>query len=565
MDNLVFEESVNTEVEQSEFIEKKWVYVNDNNSQNYSSQVVIDSTPLANAGGYVNWSEGYILMPLVAHLTGTADAVGVDTTPFSKNSISNSVAMKNGYWQILNSMSIEFNNQTIVQQTPFLNVFRSFKAHTTLSQDDLVNHGVDIGYAFDSADSWEFNTDGGVNNSKSVAPSADLGAGFWDVAKVNEGLKERLQNVSICSDSAKGKSNVMTNAVRSSQYQTHLADFSTVAGEEAVKASVDASWHIYAKLRLKDLSEYFEKCPMLKGSTMRFLINTNQVQVDFKLSATGVVSQTAADLTVSVLGGNTCPLQVGFDAIATGTTTGGKLPLNAAATYKLTLDIVKSRQNAAKTAALTSVRLYAPVYRFNPMAEQRYLSLSPTKLIEYNDIFQYQFNGIGAGQPFNFLVSNGIANIKSVLVVPYVSSATTGVGNGTAGRKGLLSPLSTAGATPDPVCLSNFNILLSGVNLFLNNEDYDFEAFAHQLQSANQLNGNLTTGLTSGLIGRQEFQELYRYYYGNCSRSLPSEEGVSKSVQIVGKNTSAKTIDLMVFVEFKRSMTIDISTGARIE
>jgi hypothetical protein len=71
MDNLVFEESVNTEVEQSEFIEKKWVYVNDNNSQNYSSQIVIDSTPLANAGGYVNWSEGYILMPLVAHLTGS--------------------------------------------------------------------------------------------------------------------------------------------------------------------------------------------------------------------------------------------------------------------------------------------------------------------------------------------------------------------------------------------------------------------------------------------------------------------------------------------------------------
>ena len=564
MDNLVFEESVNTEVEQSEFIEKKWVYVNDNNSQNYSSQVVIDSTPLANAGGYVNWSEGYILMPLVAHLTGTADAVGVNTTPFSKNSVSNSVAMKNGYWQILNSMSIEFNNQTIVQQTPFLNVFRSFKAHTTLSQDDLVNHGVDIGYAFDSADSWNFDALGGVNNSKSVAPNADLGAGFWDASKVNKGLKERLQNVSICSDN-KNKSSVMTNAVRSSQYQTHFADYSAVVGAAAVKATVDASWHIYAKLRLKDLSEYFEKCPMLKGSTMRFLINTNQVQVDFKLGATGIVSQTAADLTVSVLGGNTCPLQVGFGAVATATTTGGKVPLNAAGTYKLTLDIVKSRQNAAKTAALTSVRLYAPVYRFNPMAEQRYLSLSPTKLIEYNDIFQYQFNTIGAGQPFNFLVSNGIANIKSVLVVPFVSSDTTGVGNGTGGRKGLLSPLSTAGATPDPVCLSNFNILLSGVNLFLNNEDYDFEAFAHQLQSANQLNGNLTTGLTSGLIGRQEFQELYRYYYGNCSRSLPSEEGVSKSVQIVGKNTSAKTIDLMVFVEFKRSMTIDISTGARIE
>ena len=564
MDNLVFEESVNTEVEQSEFIEKKWVYVNDNNSQNYSSQVVIDSTPLANAGGYVNWSEGYILMPLVAHLTGVADAVGVAS--YTKASIANSVAMKNGYWQMLNSMSIEFNNQTIVQQTPFLNVFRSFKAHTTLSQDDLVNHGNDIGYAFDSADSWEWDAVGGVNNSKSVPPHSDVGLGFWDISKINEGLKQRFENVSVCSDSVRGKSNVMTNATRSAQYQTHLNSFSTVTGTAAVKTSVDAVWHIYAKLRLKDLSEYFEKCPMLKGSTMRFLINTNQVQVDFKLSATGVVSQESADLTVSVLGGNTCPVQLGFDVVADGDEVGGKVPTSVAGTYKLTLDIVKSRQDGSKGSALSSVRLYAPVYRFNPMAEQRYLSLSPTKKIEYNDIFQYQFNGIGAEQPFNFLVSNGIANIQSVLVVPFISGIpASALGNGTAGRRGVLSPLSTAGATPDPIPLSNFNILLSGVNLFLNNEDYDFEAFTHQLLSANQLNGNLTTGLTSGLIGRKEFQELYRYYYGNASRSLPSEDGISKSVQIVGKNSSAKTIDLMVFVEFKRSMTIDITTGARIE
>jgi hypothetical protein len=71
MDNLVFEESVNAEIDQSEFISKKWVYINDSNSQNYTSQVVIDSTPLSNAGGYINWSEGYIVMPLLVQLQST--------------------------------------------------------------------------------------------------------------------------------------------------------------------------------------------------------------------------------------------------------------------------------------------------------------------------------------------------------------------------------------------------------------------------------------------------------------------------------------------------------------
>lgn len=543
MDNLVFEESVNTEVEQSEFIEKKWIYVNDNNSQNYSSQVVIDSTPLSNAGGYVNWSEGYILLPLVAHLT-SFNASAANT----KEGVANSWALKNGYWNMINSMSIEFNNQTIVQQTPFLNVFRSFKCLTSFSQDDLVNHGDELGFQPDSAESWTFNTNLGVTNN-SLYGAVDTATSTWDSNAFNSGLVRRAKHLSVYGASGKGKQLVISDAKRSELYQSHFKSFSADAIVGGNLFKLDAVWEVYAKLRLKDLAEYFEKCPMLKGSTMRFLINTNQVVTDFVVGTAGAIT---AQPVVSVLGGNTNPLHLGF-----GVTDDNKKPL-ALGNYKFSLDIVKSRQGNIQTG-LTSARLYAPVYRFNPMAEQRYLSLSPTKKIEYNDVFQYQFNDIGAGSPFNFLVSNGIANIQSVLVVPFLTASSNG------NLRGVLSPYSSAGATPDPIPLSNFNILISGVNLFLNNADYDFEAFTHQLQSANQLNGNLTTGLTSGLIGRKEFSHLYRYYYGNCSRSLPSEEGVSKSVQIVGKNLSEENIDLMVFVEFKRSMTIDISTGARIE
>ena len=73
------------------------------------------------------------------------------------------------------------------------------------------------------------------------------------------------------------------------------------------------------------------------------------------------------------------------------------------------------------------------------------------------------------------------------------------------------------------VSVTNFNILVSGVNLFLNNEYYDFEAFLEQLAQSNQLNGGLTTGLASGLISEDMFSSCYRYYYGDCSRILPSE------------------------------------------
>jgi hypothetical protein len=238
----------------------------------------------------------------------------------------------------------------------------------------------------------------------------------------------------------------------------------------------------------------------------------------------------------------------------------------AAATYNLSVAIVRntnaSQSFAGNSTSLQSCRLYAPVYYMNAMSESRYLSLAPTRQIKYRDIFQYQFSGVRAGSPFNFLVTNGINAVKSVLVVPQIAPDQT-TGNFT--FSGALNPCSSFPSTPDPVMITNFNILVSGVNLFLNNNLYDYENFREQLLMSNQLNANLTTGLTSGLIGPNDFASLYRYYYGDCSRVLPAEENVSRSIQIVGTNQSLLTINLLVFVEFERSMTVDIATGARIE
>ena len=130
----------------------------------------------------------------------------------------------------------------------------------------------------------------------------------------------------------------------------------------------------------------------------------------------------------------------------------------------------------------------------------------------------------------------------------------------------LLSPFCSTPASPDPIAITNFQVQVSGRNLFNNQLQYDFEVFYEQLVSSNQLNGGLTTSLSSGLVSRRDFESLYRYYYANCSRSLPSEEGVSKAIQILGTIVSpiATVVDLMVFVEFEREITIDVRTGARI-
>jgi len=638
-DNLVYEESLNNEIDQSEFIQKRWVYVNDNNSQNYTSQIVIDSTPLSNAGGWINWSEGYIVMPLIVQLTAAVAA----NLPENTTKADYAWAFKCGFWNMINSMTVEFNNQNIIQQTPFLNVFRSFKSHTSWSQDDLLNEGMTSGYYPDNAGSWAFNnkydtessslSDGvncGISNNRSLSfynVSTNLTTGASQVAGERfalpvsgfSGVPDYSSNVAgtnatITYSGASNPSRLSQNSyscnegMRKRQEWTGYdpvllttgIDLPSSNGQGILNSAKDCSvvyrsyklssiegsvsWSVFAKLRLKDLADFFEKTPLLKGSTIRFYINTNQTVVDFTVANGTVQVDTGAIVLnpritaaqVNTIGGLTNPLMLSSVAFGQG---GSSLD---AGNYSLSVSIFKNNFSTQTTvysgaqSALNSCRLYAPVYTMNPLAESKYLSLAPTKRIRYKDVFQYQFNNQQMGS-FNFLVSNGISNIVSVLVVPFISKATT-IKN-SAGAivqvpfSSQQNPFSTSPATPDPIMITNFNILISGVNLFLNNELYDFEAFRQQLLQSNQLNGSLTTGLASGLISEDMFSRGYRYYYGDCSRVLPSEEGVSRSVQIVGQTASAYpntdngvlSVDFMVFVEFMREIVIDVSTGARLE
>jgi hypothetical protein len=213
-----------------------------------------------------------------------------------------------------------------------------------------------------------------------------------------------------------------------------------------------------------------------------------------------------------------------------------------------------------------SIYLYIPAYVFNPIFESAYLS-SPIKSVKYTDIYQYQVLNVGAGAQFNNLLTNGIANIKSVLILPFFStsagSANTGIPTGIPVYQ---SPFDTAGCgTTSPLALlGNFNVVVSGQNAIYNQQVRAFEEFNNQLYGQNSVNGGMTDGLTSGLINSQMFESLYCYYYVNVSRMLPVEEQVPKSVQIIGTNYSGKALDLFCMIEYGVSLEIDILTGARV-
>jgi len=386
---------------------------------------------------------------------------------------------------------------------------------------------------------------------------------------------------------------------------------------------------IVATVYLKHVHSFFNMVPLLKGVFMKMTMNLNNASstvycqsYDTARSSARVTSMICTSVSVATGGIN--PIMVSAPVSSAVNSASGGINLTQSGSsnlfptgtatasscigYTLNLSIgavcLNNTLNTSIAASLAlgtagqygsnggqlskSIYLYIPAYTFNPPFEQAYLS-SPTKVIKYTDIYQYQVLNIGSGAQFNNLLTNGIANIKSVLILPFFSSSANagsnistpayGAGAGFAptttlsSNTGFLSgtpvwqsPFDTAGTgTTSPlVFLTNFNVQISGQNAIYNVEKYAFEQFNNQLHGQNSVNGGLTDGLCSGLIGRTQFDMNYCYYYINVERMLPVEETVPKSVQILGNNLSSRALDFYCFIEYGMEVKIDALTGARV-
>jgi hypothetical protein len=191
-----------------------------------------------------------------------------------------------------------------------------------------------------------------------------------------------------------------------------------------------------------------------------------------------------------------------------------------------------------------------------------------TQKISFNDIFQYTVINVAAnGGTINNLITNGIQGAQGMLVVPTVASATNFLGTGgTLALPQFQSPFDPCGGGPSAYCanLTNVQVLVAGSNLLQKNAQYMYESFGQLYQGqAGQINGNLSDGLSSGLIDQNGF--FYSpFYYFDLNRNLASDDLVLKSITLLGTNTGSLPLDLYIFISFKREFTIDLMTGAII-
>ena len=688
-DKLIFDLAQEVEGSPNVFIRKDWLNILDNQNQNYNNnQSVLDTSQLSNSNKYMSYREAYFLIPLLLTLTsGVDDGFSPATVPSDY-----SIGLKNWFGQIIHSFTLDYNGTTIVQQTPYVNMWNSFKLMTSLSYGDVITQGATIGFYPDDCSSWTWQPasaapdarsahgQGICNNSNSLnnVTVSNITSRFnqYNANTGNKGLAKRQSwiNYDACqtTDSTNKVYNSSTYTVAYSDllisnmcsqlWKSHIINKIDAAPGQMGILQIAVTACVY----LKHVHSFFNMCPLLKGVFMKMTMNLNNSTTSFSagwsdnaspgaflacsavsnplgginpamIASTGTTAtycsiNTPVGQTINVIDGEpritglgANPNDIGFfdesnatvpsanlgaaermslytarmtstpnsSVIAVANGSWNLLPpiiQNAVRNYKYNVSVggrcldgtIASQPNVSTTTMCQSVYLYIPAYTFNPVFEQAYLS-NPVKQIKYTDIYQYQVLNVQAGAQFNNLLTNGIANIKSVLLYPmYSGASTTGtldcqyntslrvplsLNSGFVGGVPVFqSPFDPVGTGPtSPLALiTNFNIQVSGQNAIYNLEKYPFEQFNNQLYGQNAVNGGLTDGITSSLIDRQAFDMEYCYYYVNVERMLPVEQSVPKSIQILGTNSSKKYLDLYCFVEYGVEISIDALTGARV-
>lgn len=327
-----------------------------------------------------------------------------------------SVGLKSGYYQLIESMSVDLNQRNIVQLQNNLNILTNYRVLTSFSQDDLNKYGSILGLYPDSAGSYKYsataslNGDGYSNNV--ITPT--LGSPFE--ATPNEGGFKRLLTTSAFNSA----SAIVEATANSAQEARTYYVVSTDAG-----AAKLYNWLVLATIRLKDICPFFSHVPLMKTANYRFIINYNSSITTITIDPDATAANaTMVTTTVQMLSGQTNPIFI--PSIAVGSPNEAFATLNGGTAYTLTVscNVVKNSLNNSLLAQFATCRLYVPAYEIEPIYESSLIDSMPRTKIEYTDYFVYRVTNISSGAPFNSLLTNGIVCPKAIIVIPFANQGS---------------------------------------------------------------------------------------------------------------------------------------------
>ncbi len=541
--------------------DKNVTYVVDQMNGNYSNQVTWDLSSVVSGNSWMSLQESYLLMPFSTTLA-LGNAVLTAPSAFSQNKVS----LKNNFINFVDSLQLFVNGEQLIDQTSFSNMPINVLDMLTMSQDDLQVEGASLNIQPDTTTSIRYsgpnateNGDGYTNNQFLNASNATTLTGL-DYSTFNDGLKKRVLTTGTYPTSTGSAVNGCPPAISSTVgnfTQTLAPYFSEV---NASSLAVQASWNYVVYLPLKRLSDLLSKYPLVKGSQIRLVLN-------FNAGVTTITTDTTATnaklkmTSYSASAGNTNPVLFSSNYInpITSTSTAGTMTLT---TRIQTSAVAKTPGSIAQKgySQLPNCRCYVTSYKINPTYEERILSNRVQK-IRYYDWYQQPITNIANNSSFSQVLTTALPNVQALIMLPF-QNGTSGLFNSFTGAD-WQSCFSTAPSTTMPggmLAFQNFNVSVSGINIFNQNQNFSYDNWAQEVQKLG-LNGALSKELSSGLIDLTTWN-WSPYIICDLSRKSENADKTYQSVVVSGTNNSGVAVDYMCFIAFQKEIEIDVLTGA---
>lgn len=534
-DQIAFSDSVDDQDKTVLFQDKKWCYITDSSSNGgvFNGQLQFDLNTLSSQNQWTDLSEAYIQFPVKLTLRANAADGSVSTSVLT-------AGFKNGFHHFADSIQISLGNTTVQSSQIFQNIDTTFKMLTEWSTAEFEKYGSSLGLAMDDFTSALGSSVDSSLDNVSLTSLSPAFAGVHNPLGTNPGARERQRFLNSSIDVANVASAILT---------TNAAPLGKGRAQVGAAASAKDVFVQFAlaTIRLKDVSDFISKAPLLKNTKGFIYVNYNASSTTFTSSTTGFPQTTAPSS--SSLFGRCAPANI------YGFTSAGAI------SYTFTAEVsgVKSSDLTTAVPTYNNARLYAPYYVANPSVDR---ALSMKKKLRYHERFVTTFD-IGANSNYSGTLSPGITNPKRVILYPYLTgtnSSTAGLASMSANP--LLSPWDSVPATTSPfAAMQNLQITVAGKQMWQSPINMDYEAFLQETSKLGLDGAQNSQTTQSGLLDQRKWNQLYRFYTCDVSRRMGSDDGASKSVLVSCTNATACPMKVIATIWYEREVVIDTSLG----
>lgn len=545
-DNFIFDETSDPRSHDSNdtpFLRKNVSYVVDqqggNGSYN-SGEVIIDSSQIASSGNFINWRDAYIALPYNVRWDCT---FGSAPGAFSGGTglVKYALALKN--CSLVSSIKVEANGKTIITANDGLSNLINFKLASTMTSQSLLKEGAVIGYYPDTQGQVG---DGGLDSYNAANDPLSTSLFGDDVWAANMGLVARQGNFLPTTNG-----NFMSSSNVKDEGGTD--DLGTGGINNVTTAQTPSDIHFVAVIRLRDLSDYFDKHSLSRGVSYRFTIRFNQAVSTLTYSA-GTSFSTMPTVSTSLSSGTAQPAMfcAGPSSMLNRLTWASSV--TSVHTITSTIDVTNAR--------FSGVRLYVPSYELEPTHQELLLSKNPIikkSFMDYSVQSSSTFSGPGSN--ISLQVSTSCTNPRAIIIIPRWSQTSTG--NGGQGFYSDVSPLSTVpGSTDFCLSLKNIQVKIGSSYALPDRLYYSFQTFMDHISTIFSNQGNQSFINGSGVISKKMFETNHRYYAFDISRYPLSMENLPQMVSVECVNNSLVAVELTCILLYGREAEFNLSQGS---